>query len=104
MARKTYVQINGKLVDKDELAVAEHTHMVSGDLPDFVSPIDGKTYSGRAGLREHCKVHRVVPNAELAGLPPLPMHRPYQPSQQEREATKRTMYQIMSDRRYFDGR
>lgn len=41
------------------------------DMPDFVSPIDGKTYSGRAGLREHCKIHDVVPNAELKGLPTL---------------------------------
>jgi hypothetical protein len=42
------------------------------DLPDFVSPIDGKTYSGRAGLREHCRIHDVVPNADLKGLPQLP--------------------------------
>jgi hypothetical protein len=42
------------------------------DLPDFVSPIDGKMYSGRAGLREHCKRHDVVPNADLKGLPLLP--------------------------------
>ena len=41
------------------------------DLPDFVSPIDGKLYSGRAGLREHCKTHDVVPNADLKGLPTL---------------------------------
>jgi len=41
------------------------------DLPDFVSPIDGKRYNGRAGLREHCKIHDVVPNADLKGLPTL---------------------------------
>lgn len=41
------------------------------DLPDFTSPIDGKRYSGRAGLREHCARHDVVPNAELKGLPYL---------------------------------
>jgi hypothetical protein len=41
------------------------------DLPDFQSPIDGKWYSGRAGLREHCKKHDVVPNADLKGLPTL---------------------------------
>lgn len=43
--------------------------MVMGDLPDFVSPVDGKAYSGRVGLREHCKRNDVVPNAELKGLP-----------------------------------
>jgi hypothetical protein len=42
------------------------------DLPDFVSPIDGKTYSGRAGLRDHCARHNVVPTSDLKGLPPLP--------------------------------
>lgn len=41
------------------------------DLPDFVSPIDGKSYSGRAGLREHCKRHDVIPNEDLKGLPVL---------------------------------
>lgn len=41
------------------------------DSPDFVSPIDGRHYSGRAGMREHCKIHDVVSNNELKGLPPL---------------------------------
>lgn len=41
------------------------------DLPDFVSPIDGKHYSGRAGMRDHCARHDVVPNEELKGLKPL---------------------------------
>lgn len=39
------------------------------DQGDFVSPIDGKTYSGRAGMREHCRIHNVVSNQELKGLP-----------------------------------
>jgi len=52
------------------------------DLPDFVSPIDGKLYSGRAGLREHCKRHDVVPNAELKGLPYLQMTSDMRDSQQ----------------------
>jgi hypothetical protein len=39
------------------------------DLPDFVSPIDGRSYSGRAGMREHNVRHNVVPTADLAGLP-----------------------------------
>lgn len=41
------------------------------DMPDFVSPIDGKRYSGRAGMREHNKRHDVVSNLELKGLPTL---------------------------------
>lgn len=43
--------------------------MIVGDLPDFISPVDGKQYSGRAGMREHCKRNDVVPNVELKGLP-----------------------------------
>lgn len=43
---------------------------IAPDQGDFVSPIDGKTYSGRAGMREHCKIHNVVSNLELKGLPP----------------------------------
>ena len=52
---------------------AEHKthHMISGDLPDFVSPVDGKLYSGRAGLREHNLRNNVVNNSELTGLKPL---------------------------------
>lgn len=81
MARKCYVQINGVLIDKEDHEALRAARgdsgargpTVMGDLPDFVSPIDGKTYSGRAGLREHCRTHDVVPNADLKGLPPLTM-------------------------------
>lgn len=45
--------------------------VILSDLPDFVSPIDGKQYSGRAGLRDHCARHDVVPTADLKGLPLL---------------------------------
>lgn len=42
---------------------------IAPDEGDFVSPIDGKVYSGRAGMREHCRRHDVVNNRDLAGLP-----------------------------------
>lgn len=35
------------------------------DIPDFVSPIDGKVVNGRAGLREHNKVHNVTNVADF---------------------------------------
>lgn len=35
------------------------------DLPDFVSPIDGKVVHGRAGLREHNKLHKVTNPADF---------------------------------------
>ncbi len=75
--RKSWIQVNGKLVPKDEYyAAPEHT-TVMPDLPDFVSPLDGKVYRGRAGLREHCRLHDVVPTADLKGLPPKLANAPY---------------------------
>lgn len=49
--------------------------MFTPDLPEFRSPIDGKTYSGRAGLREHNRIHNVVNNEELKGLPTETMNK-----------------------------
>jgi len=76
MTRSSWVfdKEQGKLVPKHEFHAREAEkagYVVLPDLPDFVSPIDGKRYSGRAGLREHCKIHNVVPNADLQGLPTL---------------------------------
>lgn len=59
------------------------------DLPDFVSIIDGKTYSGRRGLREHCERHNVVPTADLKGLPAKTSTFKYELPKAEREETKR---------------
>lgn len=71
MTRKSYVQIDGVLYEKgtEPLDSRRSGPMVFGDLPDFVSPIDGKVVHGRSGMREHCKVHNVVPTQDLAGLP-----------------------------------
>ena len=70
------------------------------DLPDFVSPIDGSVVSGRAGLREHCLKYNVVPTAELKGLPARTMNTEHQSSPEYREATRRTMAEIINSRRY----
>lgn len=75
--RKSWVQVNGKLVPKDEYYASSGYATILPDLPDFVSPIDGKVYSGRAGLREHCRLHDVVPTADLRGLPPKLAQTPY---------------------------
>ena len=75
MARQSFVQINGKLYERgvDEIpdigGEVRHGYTVMGDLPDFVSPIDGSLVRGRAGMREHCRKHDVVPTADLKGLP-----------------------------------
>lgn len=72
MPRRSWVYINGVAYERGVDVIPERPKggvMIAPDLPDFVSPVDGKTYSGRAGLREHCRTHDVVPTRDLAGLP-----------------------------------
>jgi len=73
VARKGWIyHADGTVTEKGTGAVTQRTVngvMFVPDLPEFRSPIDGKTYSGRAGLREHNRIHNVVNNEELKGLP-----------------------------------
>ena len=74
MTRRSYVQVGGVLYEKGtepHYGSSRTGPNIMPDLPDFVSPIDGKLYSGRRGLRDHCDRHHVVPNADLKGLPTL---------------------------------
>jgi hypothetical protein len=99
MPRKTFIQIDGVLYDKSEplppeaaakLPSGQRFPSIFPDLPDFVSPIDGKTYSGRAGLRDHCARHNVVPTADLKGLPVRSMNQQLTPDRAGiREAIRR---------------
>lgn len=102
MARKSYVQINGVLYDKSTLvdSNAPSVPAILGDVPDFVSPIDGTLVSGRAGLREHCRRHDVVPTAELAGLPPKPFVN-LEISREHREQTRQVIADVINSRGYF---
>lgn len=95
MARRRWVQINGELVEVGTDFVAEPRvgvpHVIP-DLPDFVSPIDGKVYSGKKGMREHCQIHNVVPTSELKGLPPRTMNQQIAPDRAAiREAIRRQL-------------
>ena len=89
MTRQSFVQIDHVIWDKADPNCPLNTNhdpnapAIMGDLPDFVSPIDGKTYSGRSGMREHNRKHGVVPTADCAGLPLRP---PQRDSKVEREA------------------
>lgn len=74
--------------------------MIQADMPDFVSPLDGAVVSGRAGLREHCLKHNVIPTQELKGLPTMTMNREHTSSKQYREETRRTMAEIINSRSY----
>jgi hypothetical protein len=102
MAKQSFVQINGVLYDKSTLVHqdAPGVPAILGDVPDFVSPIDGSVVSGRAGLREHCRRHDVVPTAELAGLPPKPFVN-LTASPEHREQTRQTIADIINSRGYF---
>lgn len=113
MARCSWVQINGRLYERgvdifpDDYEGGRGTHTVMGDLPDFVSPIDGSVVRGRAGLREHCKKHHVVPTAELKGLPPKPAQYSGPPSEAYRQQTRQTIADVINSRsdlwRQFKG-
>ena len=68
-----------------EDATAPSGIMFMPDLPDFVSSVDGKLYSGRAGLREHNLRNNVVCNADLKGLPVLTASSDQRTPEQRRE-------------------
>jgi hypothetical protein len=54
MARKSYVQVDGVLYEKGTEPVSQSgAPVILGDLPDFISPIDGTIVRGRPGMREH---------------------------------------------------
>lgn len=42
--------------------------LVFSDEGEFVSPIDGKVYSGKRGMHEHNRRHDVINNRDLVGL------------------------------------
>lgn len=99
MARKSWIQdrFTGKMIPKEEyIPPVSHSPMIMPDLPDFKSPIDGSLVNGRAGLREHCLKHNVVPTADLAGLPEKRSHTEYTPTKQDREEVRR----IIADQLY----
>jgi hypothetical protein len=66
------------------------------DLPDFVSPLDGRAYSGRAGLREHCVRHNVVPYSDVKGLPPLNYNSDMRSPEQKRESAEQRKQLIIN--------
>src|SRR4030095_8311024 len=84
--RRSWIYLqDGRVIDKgspeheDYLADRNRQSgpLVFGDEPAFVSPIDGKTYVGKAGMREHNAKHDVVNNRDLVGLPYLNAVEPY---------------------------
>lgn len=103
MARSRWIYINGEAIPADDYEALAQARGDTGrkctvlpDLPDFVSPIDGKRYSGRAGMREHCAIHNVVPTADLAGLPPKPFQHTPERSRKQVDADKQRIAYILN--------
>lgn len=67
------------------------------DLPDFVSPVDGKVYQGRAGLREHNLRNNVIPTADLKGLPYLQTNSDTRSSEQRRADSQQRKQLIINE-------
>jgi hypothetical protein len=63
-----YDRVSGEMVEVTP-TYDEH-HYVRGDLPAFVSPLDGSVVEGRRAYEDHCRRHNVVPTADLAGNTP----------------------------------
>ena len=65
--RKSYIQIDGKLVPKDEATFkADGGLTVLGDIEPFKSPITGEVIRGRAHLRQHMKEHGVTHSGDYS--------------------------------------
>lgn len=98
MARQSYIQdpVTHELIPREEYharTMGNSSFTVLPDLPDFVSPIDGTVVRGRAGMRDHCARHDVVPTSDLAGLPPKPVVQEYRPDRAAiRELIRRQVY------------
>jgi hypothetical protein len=73
--RRCWVYIDGKSYEKGSEPGQTRSGMGPGIIPDvpyFISPIDQTVVKGRAGIRDHCARHNVVPTQELKGLPLRP--------------------------------
>lgn len=91
MAKKTY-RYNPESGEMDLIYDSEatetagpeavHYHFVRGDIPDFVSPIDGSRIGSRSDLRRHTKRYGVVPVSEVC---PKEMARKAEQRRQMRE-------------------
>jgi len=70
MSRKSWIQINGQLIPKEEYH-GTNTRAKDGilfipDIEPFVSPIDGKIINSRPQLRAHNKFHDVTHYADFS--------------------------------------
>lgn len=105
MSRKGWVYTSdGRCIEKGSDEHYEYLGSQSSGaaiIPDegsFVSPIDRKVYSGRAGMREHNRRHDVVNNRDLVGLPVMKTATEYKP---DRRAIRETIIQAAKSKGYL---
>lgn len=69
MSRRTYVYdpTLGKMVEGNSPPRSGSFKNIMGDIPDFVSPVDGTVVHGRASLREHNLRNGVTNIADFRG-------------------------------------
>lgn len=61
MSRKSWIQIDGKLIPKDQYRGESSSGLqIIGDIEPFVSPITREVIRGRGHLRRHMKEHGVT--------------------------------------------
>jgi len=96
--RQCWVYINGVAYEKGtepRESAGNVGPFIIPDEPDFVSPIDRTVIRGRAGIREHCARHDVVPTRELAGLPSG-----VQPVAPDRKQIREDIIRVMNQKGY----
>lgn len=79
----------------------------SNFIPDegvFISPIDHKAYSGKAGMREHNARHNVINNRDLAGLPVgVDPKRAQAQTTRQRQERRQAIYDAAMRGKYLEG-
>ena len=65
----SWIQVDGKLIPKDEYHgnnERNQSALIMPDIEQFVSPVDGSIITGRAMLRRHNKAHGVTNMADYS--------------------------------------
>ena len=99
--RRSWVYIDGVAYEKGTepgRGSGVQGPFIMPDSPDFISPIDRTVVRGRAGVRDHCARHNVVPTAELKGLP-----MGIQASLPDSKAIRQTIVDVINSRGYSDA-
>jgi hypothetical protein len=59
--RFRYDPATKEMIEVEVVNVVDDLPMVRGDIPPFLSPLDGTIVAGRAAYYEHMRKHNVVP-------------------------------------------